>query len=65
MEKLNYRLVRDALGFYTQVPLEEPVVSSPVEENEEDTDDLAALEGTQVLGKAPRRRGRSRKGDEQ
>jgi hypothetical protein len=80
MEELTYRLVRDSLGFYSQVPIDAPVAevpvaeddippASPVVEEEEDTD-LAALGGVQVAQTQEpqepprRRRGRPRRAEE-
>jgi hypothetical protein len=69
------RLVRDALGFYSQVPIEqpvteatvevfepEPVVAASVEEPPQEEEKVDADDPT-ALADAPRRRGRPRKGE--
>jgi hypothetical protein len=70
------RLVRDALGFYSQVPVEqpvteatvevfepEPVVAASVEEPPQEEEEVDADALAALDDAAPRRRGRPRKGE--
>jgi hypothetical protein len=64
MAELNYRLVRDSLGFYSQEPIEEPVQVEQVEQTEPKEEpelDLASLGGLQTEELPRKQRGRPRR----